>query len=136
MKRSNKAVSETVGTLMLLGISVSLFSVLYISVLTIYPTSASPTANLLSSIEGNNIIIEHRGGKKLDLNNRFIVTIDGVEQTFIVNNYLSNESRNDSGWDVGERVVCPVGDVTDKKVSLSVIDINSNSILIMVDLQG
>src|SRR4030042_6276319 len=109
MKRSDKAVSETVGTLMLLGISVFLFSVLYISVVTNYPISASPSVNLLCSIEGNNIIIEHRGGKTLDLDNKFIVTIEEVEQTFIVYDYLNNESRNDSRWDVGERVVCPVG---------------------------
>ena len=135
MKRDNKAVSETVGTLMLLGISVSLFSVLYISIGTIYPSSSSPSANLLSSIENNNIIIEHRGGKTLDFNTKFIVTINKIDSTYVVYDYLSNESRNDSGWNFGEKVVSPVGDLTGKKVTLSVIDIKSNSIILIVDLQ-
>ncbi len=135
MKRSNKAVSETVGTLMLLGISVSLFSVLYVSVITIYPNSSSPSVNLLCSIEGNNIIIEHRGGKTLDLNTKFIVTINGTDEKFSVYDYLNNKFKENGVWNVGEQVVYPVGNIIGKKVSLSVIDVNSNSVIVMVDLQ-
>ena len=135
MKRSNKAVSETVGTLILLGISVSLFSVLYVSVVTIYPTSASPSVDLICSLDENNIIIEHRGGKTLDLQTEFIVTINETVQSFIINNYLSNQSKANEVWNVGERVVYPVGDIIDKRVSISVIDTRSNSIITMVNLQ-
>jgi len=135
MKSDNKAVSETVGTLLLLGISISLFSVIYLSVLTIYPSSARPSVNLICSVEENNIIIEHHGGKTLDLDTKFIVTIDGTNEEFKVGDYLNNESRIDGIWNIGERVELPVGNITDKKVSLTGVDIHSNSEILMVVLQ-
>lgn len=135
MKSDNKAVSETVGTLLLLGISISLFSVIYLSVLTIYPSSDRPSVNLICSAEENNIIIEHHGGKTLDLDTKFIVNIDGTNEEFKVGDYLNNESRIDGIWNIGERVELPVGNITDKKVTLTGVDIHSKSEILMVVLQ-
>ena len=136
MKRANKAVSEIVGTLLLLGISISLFSVIYLSVSTIYPSAARPSVNLICSVEKNKIIIEHRGGKTLDLDTKFTVTIAGTNEKFTVSDYLNNKSRDNGVWNIGEQVVLPVGDIADKNVSVSVIDVHSNSIIMMVVLQG
>ena len=57
MKRRNLAVSETVGTLLLLSISVSIFSVIYSSILTISPSPTKPSVNLIGKFEKNNIIL-------------------------------------------------------------------------------
>jgi len=135
MKKEDKAVSETIGTLLLLGISISLFSVIYFSVMTIYPISASPSVNIICSVEDNDILIEHRGGKTLDLDTKFIVTIDGSGEKFTVNDYLSSEFKANGVWNIGEQVVYPVGDITNKKVSLSVIDDHSNSVIMMVNIK-
>jgi len=135
MKRANKAVSETVGTMILLGISISLFSVIYFSVMTIYPNSISPSVNLICSYDENNIIIENRGGKTLDLDTKFIVTIDGISEKFAIYDYLNSESKDNGIWNIGEQVVYPIGDITDKNVSLSVIDVHSNSVIMMVNVQ-
>ena len=135
MKRVDKAVSESVGTLLLLGITISLFSVVYFCVVTIYPITASPSVNLLCTCSENNITILHRGGKTLDLDTKFIITINGTSQNFRVYDYLDNESRYNGKWNIGEQVVYPVGDITNKKVSISVIDVNSNSVITMVNIQ-
>jgi len=135
MKRRNLAVSETVGTLLLLSISVSLFSVIYSSVLTISPSPTKPSVNLIGKFEKNNIILEHRGGKILDLDTQIIVTINDTTESFIINDYMNNESRENGVWNIGERVVYPTGDVTDLKVSVSVIDIHTNSVIMLVVLQ-
>lgn len=135
MNRSDKAVSETIGTLLLLGISISLFSVIYFSVMTIYPISATPSVNIICSFNDSNIIIEHRGGKTLDLDTKFIVTIDGSGEKFTVKDYLSSEFKANDVWNVGEQVVYPVGDITNKKVSVSVIDEHSNSVIMMVNIK-
>jgi hypothetical protein len=135
MKRRNLAVSETVGTLLLLTISVSLFSVIYSSVLTISPSPTKPSVNLICKFEKNNITLEHRGGKTLDLDTEIIVTINDTTERFIVNDYMNNESRENGVWNIGERVVYPTGDVTDLKVSVSVIDIHTNSVIMLVVLQ-
>jgi FlaG/FlaF family flagellin (archaellin) len=136
MKRTNKAVSEIVGTLLLIGISITLFSVIFIFVSTIYPSSSRPSVNLICSAEKNNIIIEHRGGKTLDLDTKLTVAINGTNNKFIVGDYLNNKSRDNGVWNIGEQVVLPVGDITDKNISISVVDVHSNSLIMMVILLG
>jgi hypothetical protein len=136
MKRDNKAVSEIVGTMILLGISISLFSVIYFSVMTIYPISTSPSVNLICSFDNNSLIIEHRGGKTLDLDTKIIVTIDGTSYNFVIYDYLNNASKENDKWNIGEQVVYPIGEIKDKKVSLSVIDVHSNSVIMMINVQG
>ena len=71
MNRQKKdgAISEVLGTLLLLGLAVGLFSVLYIIVFS-YPFSPNPpSADLIGSIaeEGNTmtVTIENLGGRYL-----------------------------------------------------------------------
>ena len=135
MKRTNIAVSETVGTLLLLGISVSLFSVIYLSVLMVSPFPTRPSVNLICTVEKNNITLEHRGGKTLDLDTEIIVTTNGTNETLTVNDYMNNESKENGVWNIGERVVYPAGDITDLKVSVTVVDVYSNSVIMMAVLQ-
>jgi len=135
MKRTNIAVSETVGTLLLLGISVSLFSVIYLSVLIVSPSPIRPSVNLICTVEKNNITLEHRGGKTLDLDTEIIVTTNGTDETLTVNDYMNNESKENGVWNIGERVVYPAGDITDLKVSVTVVDVYSNSVIMMAVLQ-
>ena len=138
MKRTNKAVSETVGTMLLLGISIALFSVVYLSVLTIYPSSTRPSVNLICSVDENNknITLEHCGGKKLDLDTEIRITINETNEKFTVSDYLNNESKDNGAWNIGERVVYPVEDITDKMVSVSVVDKDSNSVIMIIGFQA
>ena len=135
MKRGNIAVSEMVGTLLLLVISVSLFSVIYFSVLSVSPSPTKPSVNLICTLENNNITLEHRGGKTLDLDTEITVNINGTNEKFIVNNYINNTFKENGVWNMGERVIYPTGDVADLKVSVSVVDKHSNSLIMMVILQ-
>ena len=135
MKRGNIAVSEMVGTLLLLVISVTLFSVIYFSVVTVSPSPTRPSVNLICTLEKNNITLEHRGGKTLDLDTEIIVTINDTTERFIVNDYMNDESRENGVWNIGEQVVYPTGDVADLKVSASVVDMHSSSVIMLVVLQ-
>jgi hypothetical protein len=134
-KRINIAVSETVGTMLLLIISFSVFSVLYLSVLTVSPNPPKPSVNLICTLEKNNITLDHCGGRTLDLDTEITVTINGANEKFIVNDYINNTSKKDGVWNIGEQVIYPIGDITDLKVSVSVVDIHSNSVVLMVVLQ-
>ena len=135
MKRINIAVTEMVGTLLLLAISISIFSLVYFSVLTVSPNPTKPSVNLICTLENNNITLEHRGGKTLDLDTEITVNINGTNEKFIVNNYINNTFKENGLWNMGERVIYPTGDVTDLKVSVSVVDKHSNSVIMMVVLQ-
>jgi len=75
-KIGNKAISEVFGTLLILGISVTFFSIIYASILSIQVNPATPSIDLVGSVEDNYLIINNLGGKPLDLDTKVIVTQD------------------------------------------------------------
>jgi flagellin-like protein len=131
-KRADEAVSEIVGTILLLGITVSLFSVICVIVLS-YPFSpSSPSTNLVGMVEGDYLLIEHRGGKALDLGTKVSLTIgDNMSEIITVGNYLNNESKGDNRWDIGEWFVYQNGNITGKKVGIAVVDVESDSVILI-----
>jgi len=137
MEKTNITVIETFRTMVLLGISIALFSVIYLSVLTIYPSPNSPSVNIICSVDekNNNITIEHRGGKKLDLDIEISITIDDVNDKFSVGDYLDNDSKNNGVWNLGEKVVYPAENITNKKILVAVIDLQSNSVIMVLGFQ-
>jgi len=106
LKSSNDSVSEVLGTILLLGIAVAIFSVLYLVVLsqTFETNETYPT--IVSTIVGDNIIFEHRGGDSMGLDAIVPLTIDGQKvlvngETPTVGDLLIDENDNDQ-WDIGE----------------------------------
>lgn len=79
--------------------------------------------------------IRHRGGKALDLDTEFTLTIAGTNEKLTVGDYLNNEFKENGMLNIGERVVYPTGDIMDLEVSVTVIDIKSNSVIMMAVLQ-
>jgi hypothetical protein len=131
-KRKNIAVSEIVGVAILLGISISLFSVVQTIVLA-YPFEPSPpSVNLVGSINGDNILIEHHGGESISLDSKILITIgDDQEPTILARDYLdSDSSNNNDKWDIGEILSYPVvTDLTNEFVRATVVDVETNSII-------
>ena len=136
-KRTDEAVSEIVGTILLLGITVSLFSVICVIVLS-YPFSpSSPSTNLVGMVEGEYLLIEHRGGKALDLGTKVSLTIgDNISEIIIVGDYLNNESKGDNRWSIGEWFVYQDSDIIGKKVGIAVVDVESDSVILIETFQG
>ncbi len=134
-KIKNIAASDTVGTLLLLLMTVTLFSGIYICIVTIYPSDSRPSVNLIGTIENNNITLDHRGGKTLDLNVEIIVSINGTDNRFTVNEYIEDRFKNDGKWDCGERLIYPAGDVENLNVEVTVVDPQSKSVIMMAKLQ-
>jgi hypothetical protein len=130
--RINKAVSEIVGIAILLGISISLFVIVQTLVLS-YPFEPSPpSVNLVGTINGENIFIEHHGGESISLDSKIIITIgDEVETNILALDYLDTESSNNNNiWDIGEIVSYPTNlDIANKYVSATVVDVKTNSIV-------
>ena len=69
-KGVNRAVSDIVGNILLLGVSVSLFIAIYIAVLSHSPSPSKPSVDLICTVEGDNVIIEHQGEKNIRLKYR------------------------------------------------------------------
>jgi len=136
-KRADEAVSEIVGTILLLGITVSLFSVICGIVLS-YPFSpSSPSTNLVGMVEGDFLLIEHRGGKALELGTKVSLTIgDNMLEPITVGDFLNNESKGDNRWDIGEWFVYWNSDIMGKKVGIAVVDVESDSVILIDTFQG
>jgi hypothetical protein len=128
---NNNAVSEVIGTVLLLGISVTLFSIVYISVLTLPNSPPTPYSNIYFSYNETNIILTHFGGTELSLDTDIKIIIGDDPPIFEkVKDYLSNESIDDNYWGFGEQFIYTSSeDLLGKSVEVSVIDNNSNSIV-------
>ncbi len=135
--RADEAVSEIIGTILLLGITVSLFSVICGIVLS-YPFSpSSPSTNLVGMVEEDYLLIEHRGGKALDLGTKVSLTIgNNMSEIITVEACLNNESKEDNRWDIGEWFVYQNSSMAGKKVGITVVDVESDSVILMETFQS
>jgi hypothetical protein len=130
-------VAEIIGTVLLLGIAVAIFSTLYVVVFAYpFPTS-SPNVTLIGTIEGSNIIIEHHSGEALSLDTEIPMIIAG-EKVLIYNrtptamDLLDDASKEDGVWNIGERIVYPfVYKISGTQVEIMTVDIESNSLVLV-----
>ena len=77
--RRYDAVSEVLGTILILVISVMIFSVVYISFFSVDVSPSRPNVYIAGSIKGNNLILEHSGGESLPLETKVSVSLaDGT----------------------------------------------------------
>lgn len=134
LKDSNDMVAEIIGTVVLLGIVVAIFSTLYATVLSYPSPSHSTFVNLVATIEGNNIIIEHRGGQVLSLDTKVTITIGNLTKYITVGdeNFLGYEAKKDNQWNVGERLVIPFEyNLNNRQAKITVMDEKSNSMVMI-----
>lgn len=135
----NEAVSEIMGTLILITIAVTLFSALTLIILNPwinYSDETPPNVFLVGYIKNDDVIIEHHGGIPLSAQTKITISIDGVPDTFTVNQFhYWNDANGDGAWSIGEQVVYPGGNLQGKKVTCVIVDIKKNSIVFDKTLQ-
>ena len=129
----DNAVSEIVGTLILVTIAVSVFSAVSYIILNPwfnYSDESPPSIMLVASVKNDDIILEHRGGVPLDPQTQITLTIANVSDTFMVNefNYWVDEN-SDNLWNINERVVYPSSGLAGKQISCTIADLKKNMIL-------
>ncbi|MCX6666332.1 MAG: type IV pilin [Euryarchaeota archaeon] len=137
---STKAVSDIIGTILLLSISLALFTAVYIGVTTIaqnYAQTPTPTVNIIGSVSGNAIILMHNGGLALDADNTLIqynIPALGIQTTYPVTSIPGSPAS----WTIGEAVsslesglLVGHGDVSlaNFEVGVVVTDKRSNSVI-------
>ncbi len=135
LRNSNEMVSDLVGTMVLLAISVVIFSSLYGMVLS-YPFASDPaTVTIIGTIDGNNIILEHRGGEALGLETTIPITIAG--EKLLIDGRIPTvldlliDSNGDGLWNIGERLVCNFTyDPAKLEADVMAIDVESNSLVL------
>jgi hypothetical protein len=101
-----RAATETLGTVLLIGVVVAAVSLLAGSVLFVQSTDDGPLADLTANVTESQVVLNHTGGDSLDAD-RVSVVIRGA-----------NESREDGLDDVGERLEPGEGTVVDHDLDL------------------
>ena len=136
-KKPDDAVSEVIGAIMMVGIGVALFSVLYFIVMSYPFTPPVPSVDIVGSIQGDSIVLEHRGGDSLDQNATVSFIVGGIRISDTVGFFL-NDTNGNNRWDIGEQLVYNYtvsGNITGLQVEATVVDRDSNSIMMMGVLQ-
>jgi FlaG/FlaF family flagellin (archaellin) len=137
LRRDDKAVSEVVGTVLLLSMAICLFSLLSAIVLSYPVSSNTPSANLIGTVEGEYLFIEHRGGTPLRLDTKVLLTIeDGKPKKIQIGDYLDDSAREDNWWGIGEWCIYQNEELNGKKVAISIVDVETNSVIMTSLLQG
>jgi hypothetical protein len=131
--KDNDAVSEVVGTLFLITLTICAFSAITLIVLDPWANfidESPPSILLVGYIHDNAVIVEHRGGVPLNPPIKFSIDIAGTDHIFNMSgSSYWDDTNGDGKWSVGEQVVYPGGNLQGKRVGCVVIDVGKNSIL-------
>ncbi|MDH7507491.1 MAG: VWA domain-containing protein [Candidatus Thermoplasmatota archaeon] len=130
----NKAVTELVGSILLLGIIVSTIGIIYYNFLSIPPPVNPPNVSIIGYIENNNLVLEHQKGDSLPLDTVITINMYIGNVTFLVENYLDTNAKKDRKWDIGEKIIYPLPFTIDNIQSyfssnIHVVDIKTNSLI-------
>jgi flagellin-like protein len=134
-KRGDKAVSEIVGTILLLAIAICVFSVVYMNVLSEDGPNPETYATIVGKIEAEDLVFEHRSGETLDLDSIVILRIAGQRQPpKTLRELLDQSSQSDYLWNIGERISIPlqsfgIGRDENVRVAGEIYDEESNSLI-------
>jgi hypothetical protein len=133
--RGTKAVSEIIGTILLLSISIALLCVLYIVVLhnATSPMTSDHTSSsqLIATVEEKDVILENRGGISVPMNAKLVFTIGGHEYFALVSDCVV-DTNGDGMWSIGERATFTppsIDSLIGLQVSITIINPDSNSMI-------
>jgi FlaG/FlaF family flagellin (archaellin) len=128
---NNKGVSEIIGTMLLLLIAISLFSVLYSMVFLFQPLEKPTDAEVVFSIADTNITLLHMGGESIDADSFVSITINDSIVRKKITEFSDWDTNGDMMFGVGERIQYSQTDenLDDKQVFIQLIDAESNYLL-------
>lgn len=143
IKKSDIAVSQVLATSLLLIIAMVLMSMIYSYYLSYPPPNSSASIDISGTLEertryltalGNyeedcSIILIHRGGDSLSIEDEIMVTVGEVSEDKTIGECMDSESKEDGLWDIGERLVLQAEDIANCQLSVVVFDSFSESVL-------
>jgi hypothetical protein len=132
IKKNNDAISEMLGSILLLIIAVVSFSVIHANILFNPFPDDQTYVTIVGEIKGKNITLLHKGGESLSLQTKAIFEIGENTYNIIIgeNDYLDNKFKADGLWDIGESLIFKqANDLDDLRVKVTVIDVKTNCVV-------
>ncbi len=139
-QRKINAASEVLGTLLLIGIGVSLFvllAIVIISLPSVFFPDTTPSVNIIGRIEGNSVVFEHHGGQSMPLDTEITVMFAETPVIMKVGDVLDSASKADGQWNIGEKIVIPNNNpnLPIMQISVTITDKASNTVVMRGVLQ-
>jgi len=134
IKTNISAISEIMGVVLLFGLTIALFSVLYLSMPINESNSNIISSDIIAYTQGEYIILEHHGGESLSKDVFLSFNIGGNITTSPVNGEYLQDSNNNDKWDLGEKIQFQ-SSFDEEKVQTSVINQAANSLIFSATLQ-
>ncbi len=137
IKMGNTAVSEIIGAFLLLAIAISIFSVVYMNVLSDEGPEPTAYVTIVGKLENDDIIFEHRRGESLGLETELLLSIGGKQYNFKVGDgtLLNPEDETDGVWNIGERLIYSGFNFAGLEVKSTIVDEESKDIVLWGNLQ-
>lgn len=139
-QRKNKAASEVLGTLLLIGIGVALFILLAMvtfSMSNVFFSNPTSSVNIIGRIEGNSVIFNHNGGQSIPLDAEITLWFAETKVVMTVGDCLDSASKADGYWNIGEKIVIPYDNpnLPIMQITVTIIDNASKSVIMRGVLQ-
>ena len=141
--KNKKGVSEVVGVIIMLGIAIALFAIVYIMAINFPFNEPNPSVRLSATIDDDYVIIVHQGGESLSLDTEVIFSVQGYSTltSITINNMLDDPSKVNNVWNIGEKASYNLSgsistDLTNKEVRITVVDVVSNSVVMQGTVRG
>ena len=129
IKRVDKAVSVVWATVLLLVITLLIFSAWIIY----SPDSPPPEirVTITGQLKENTIILEHSHGESLSLDTKILLYRGGdIINVTTAGECLDSKYKADGVWNIGERIYISIGEVSGLQVEISVVEVKSNKIIL------
>ena len=134
-KKNNEAVIPIISTLLLLTVSIIVFTGLYSYIFTIHPTNHPKSVNIIASIVEDDIVIQHYGGEPIDIKSQLIIMNYNDYNISDIGLYMNNNSKEDGFWNIGEQIKYNIGNSNilnsdQMNVVFLIRDIDENNIIV------
>jgi len=127
--KNKKGVSEIVGVILMLGMAIALFAVVYIIAMDVIPyTPAAPSVRISGEIKNDTIYLQHNGGDSLSLDTKIFFSYDGNKTP--IKNYTVNYYITSGKWDISEMLEFSDPRFNNSRIQMIIIDVESNSIIV------
>jgi len=139
VRMQDEAVSEIMGTLILITMAMVMFTGLSLVILNPWNNffdESPPFVTIVGSVNGYNITLDHNGGVALNPDAKITLTINGVPQLPLIAQGNFNDSNNDGKWGIGERFVyATYSSLAGMEVKCVIVDVQSNTVIMDKILQ-
>ena len=138
---NQNAITEIIGTMILLVIAVSVIAYVYVTAFSNLTIEEDINCVIQGKIERGDVVFTHLGGESLDLDSVVTLSIAGQTEQLIVRDHLNPNYMDDGAWDIGENLVfINYTDLEDEEIERPLVlgiitDIISNSAVFYGTLQ-